>query len=158
MNLYRGRVNQSSTSTTTKNQRPSSLNNSQMYESQPLKSPLNFNETGTDLLKHVGKWLSVNYFIGPGEYEFPDLIGTKHMLSKMRNIPAFSISSRHDQNRKLIISKNHKVEQIGRDSPGVGQYKYDYADMQKKVLANGNGGNNYSFGFGTRFFDFRQST
>jgi hypothetical protein len=50
------------------------------------------------------------------------------------------------------------VEQIGRDSPGVGQYKYDYADLQKKVLANGNGGSNYSFGFGTRFFDFRQST
>jgi hypothetical protein len=50
------------------------------------------------------------------------------------------------------------VEQIGRDSPGVGQYNYNFAQMQKKVLANGNGGHNYSFGFGTRFFDFRQST
>ena len=80
------------------------------------------------------------------------------MLSKMRNIPAFSMSTRHDQNRKLVISKNHKVEQIGRDSPGVGQYKYDFHELQKKVLANGNGGHNYSFGFGSRFFDFRQST
>jgi hypothetical protein len=80
------------------------------------------------------------------------------MLSKMRNLPAFSISTRHDKNRKLVISKNHKVEQIGRDSPGVGQYNYNFAEMQKKVLANGNGGHDYSFGFGTRFFDFRQST
>jgi hypothetical protein len=33
---------------------------------------------------------------GPGEYDLPDLIGVNHMMSKMRNIPAFTISSRHD--------------------------------------------------------------
>ena len=58
MNLYRGNVNQSSTSTTTKNQRPPSLNNSQVYDSSALKSALNFNSTGTDFLRAVGKWHS----------------------------------------------------------------------------------------------------
>jgi hypothetical protein len=48
------------------------------------------------------------------------------------------------------------VDQIGRDSPGVGSYDYDYSELQKRILASGKGGNNYSFGFGTRFFDFKQ--
>lgn len=58
MNVYRGTANQSSTSTTTKNQRPPSLNNSQIYDSSALKSALNFSSTGTDFLKAVGKWHS----------------------------------------------------------------------------------------------------
>ena len=56
-----------------------------------------------------------------------------------------------------MISSKHFVEQMGRDSPGVGTYNYDFEKLAKRVLTSGNGGNEYSFGFETRFFDFRQS-
>ena len=74
----------------------------------------------------------------------------------MRNIPSYTMSSRTDSKHKVLISKQHKVEQVGRDSPGVGTYDYDYETLSKTVLSKGEGGHDYSFGFGTRFFDFRQ--
>ena len=78
------------------------------------------------------------------------------LISNVKNIPSFSIRERTDQFKKRVITKGHVVDQIGRDSPGVGKYEYDYSELQKRVLASGKGGNNYSFGFTTRFFDFKQ--
>jgi hypothetical protein len=69
------------------------------------------------------------------------------------------MSQKTDKLSKSVISKAHIIEKIGRDSPGVGTYNYDYGKLSKSILAtNGNGGGkDYSFGFGTRFFDFRQN-
>ena len=81
------------------------------------------------------------------------------MLSKLKNIPSYSIYSKVDTNKKVIISKQHTVEQLGRDSPGVGTYDVDYDQLTKKVLAAGRGGGQqYSFGFGSRFFECREQT
>ena len=77
------------------------------------------------------------------------------LISKVKNLPSFSIREKTDHFKKRIITKGHIVDQIGRDSPGVGAYGYDYSELQKKILASGKGGNNYSFGLGSRFFDFK---
>jgi hypothetical protein len=58
----------------------------------------------------------------------------------VKNLPSFSLYAKVDTNKKVIISKQHKVDQIGRDSPGVGTYQYDYDALTKKVLAAGKGG------------------
>ena len=73
----------------------------------------------------------------------------------MRNIPSYTMSTHLDAKKKVIISKDHYIEQVGRDSPGVGSYSYDYDTLSKKVLGKRKPGTEYSFGFGTRFFDFR---
>ncbi len=86
----------------------------------------------------------------------PKLTGSTNILiSKVKNIPSFSIRERTDQFKKRIITRGHVVDQMGRDSPGVGSYKYDFCELQKKILASGKGGSNYSFGYGSRFFDFK---
>jgi hypothetical protein len=110
----------------------------------------------SDIYKPIGNhYMLIGDIIGPGQYDLPKLTGTKNMVSTLSNFPAFTMSSKIDSNKKVVISKKHSIEQLGRDSPGVGAYQYDYEKLQRKFLANGNGGNNYSFGFGTRFFDFR---
>lgn len=67
--------------------------------------------------------------VGPGQYDLPQLTGQKQTISRIKNLPAYSISTRTDKMKKLIISKDHKVDQIGRDSPGVGAYNYDYSKL-----------------------------
>ncbi len=53
MNLYRGKANQSTTSNSI------NLNQSQMIDSGTLKSAINFNSTGRDFMKPVGKFLKI---------------------------------------------------------------------------------------------------
>ncbi|TNV81678.1 hypothetical protein FGO68_gene3382 [Halteria grandinella] len=128
----------------------SSHNNKSMsYDSQTMRQILIESNVLSDAMKPIG----------PGQYNLPSMTGQKHMLSKLKNIPSFSIYSKVDQNKKVVITKEHKVEQLGRDSPGVGTYEYDYDQLTKKVLAAGRGGGQqYSFGFGSRFFDFREQS
>ena len=57
----------------------------------------------------------------------------------------------------MIISNEHKVDQIGRDSPGVGKYQYDYSKLASSVLSTGKGGKSYSFGTGRKFFELSQN-
>lgn len=61
-------------------------------------------------------------------------------------------------NKKLVISKQHMQEVAGRDSPGVGSYKYDFEKLSKSVLSkpNDSGGNatrDYSFPKASKFFE-----
>lgn len=49
---------------------------------------------------------------------------------------------------------------IGRDSPGVGSYKYDYSKLMNKVLSKGNNAeseSNYSFKKEKKFFEITQN-
>lgn len=47
---------------------------------------------------------------------------------------------------------------IGKDSPGVGSYNYDYNKLAKSILAGkGQGGQDFSFGAQTKFFEFTSS-
>lgn len=38
------------------------------------------------------------------------------------------------------------MDNLGKDSPGVGTYEYDYDKLTKSVLGKGKGGMDYSFG------------
>eukprot|EP00347_Sterkiella_histriomuscorum_P013432 403364728 len=96
--------------------------------------------------------------VGPGEYKLPNLTGVKQVVSTKQNQPSFSMRERTDTNSKMVISSDHKVDQIGKDSPGVGQYSYDYSKLTKSVLSTNNkssgGGHNYSFSGQRKYFDF----
>lgn len=41
-----------------------------------------------------------------------------------------------DLNRKMVISPKHVQDMIGRDSPGVGAYAYDFMHLSQSVLGN----------------------
>lgn len=60
----------------------------------------------------------------------PRLTGSSNILiSKVKNLPSFSIREKTDQFKKRVITKGHVVDQIGRDSPGVGAYEYDFSQL-----------------------------
>lgn len=42
---------------------------------------------------------------------------------------------------------------LGKDSPGVGAYEYDFGQLSRSVLNRGKGGDNYSFGSSQKFFE-----
>lgn len=70
----------------------------------------------------------------------------------------FSLSPRTDANRKVVISPKHVQDMLGRDSPGVGTYQYDFNKLSKSVLNKGKGGDNYSFGSAKKFFELSTVT
>ena len=90
--------------------------------------------------------------------EVPTMLGRKLPLSTSKNLPMFTFSPRTDLNRKQIITSKHVQDMLGRDSPGVGAYEYDYDKLSKSVL-NGKrraaGFENYSFGSTEKFFELK---
>lgn len=64
---------------------------------------------------------------GPGQYENHKLIGTTIAESQKVNQPKYSFGMKHDfyQRKPPIISKNHKVDYLSRESPGAGTYSPD---------------------------------
>ena len=51
-----------------------------------------------------------------------------------------------------MITSKHISEVLGRDSPGVGSYNYDFQNLSKSVLSTkGNGRADYSFGKSIKF-------
>jgi len=66
--------------------------------------------------------------------EVPSMVGRKLPLSNLKNIPMFTLSPRTDLNRKQVISSKHLVDVLGRDSPGVGAYQYDFDKLSRSVL------------------------
>lgn len=77
-------------------------------------------------------------------------------MSTIKNLPSFTLSPRTDKQNKLVISSKHVQDQLGRDSPGVGSYQFDFAALSKSVLNKGKGGDEYSFGNGQKFFELNQ--
>ncbi|CDW73463.1 UNKNOWN [Stylonychia lemnae] len=67
------------------------------------------------------------------------------------------VGYRTDPNQKQVISSQHKVDQLGKDSPGVGAYNYDYSNLTNKILAQGSVVQNFSFSQQRKFFDFTQN-
>ena len=61
---------------------------------------------------------------GPDTYNaLRDLIAKKQqVVSRYKNVPSFPVFSRSDKHNKTIITGNHKADQLGQDSPGVGLY------------------------------------
>lgn len=53
---------------------------------------------------------------------------------------------RTDFKNKVIISGAHKVDKLGRDSPGVGFYTSTAEDLYKNVRASNAGDRGCSFG------------
>ena len=56
-----------------------------------------------DVLRPIGKegWMLPYLDVGPGSYEIPVLTGkNKHLLSNMKDLPSFSMSSKIDNKRK----------------------------------------------------------
>ncbi len=86
------------------------------------------------------------------------MLGRKLPLSTSKNLPMFTFSPRTDVNCKKIITSKHVVDMLGRDSPGVGAYEYDYDKLSRSVL-NGKrrmgGYENYSFGATEKFFELK---
>jgi hypothetical protein len=89
------------------------------------------------------------------------MVGRKLPLSNLKNIPMFTFSPRTDLNRKQVISSKHLVDMLGRDSPGVGAYKYDFDKLSRSVLNAANNPKkpglheNYSFGSTEKFFELK---
>lgn len=88
----------------------------------------------------------------------PTMIGKKLPLSNTKNIPMFTFSPRTDEHRKMIISSKHVQDMLGKDSPGVGAYQYDFGKLSRSVLNKGKGGDNYSFGSTQKFFELSSVT
>eukprot|EP00347_Sterkiella_histriomuscorum_P009711 403340173 len=99
--------------------------------------------------------------VGPGNYDLPVLTGQKQISSTKQSPPSFSISQRVDPNKKVVISKDHIQEIIGRDSPGVGSYTYDYNRLQRILSKSNMGGvtvnDNYSFTKEKKFFELTEN-
>ncbi len=59
---------------------------------------------------------------GPGDYEVHTQIGSEgeRFLSNNRTTPFYSMAVRHTGS---VISKDHYQDWVGKDTPGVGQYK-----------------------------------
>ena len=74
------------------------------------------------------------------------MLGNRLPLSNTKNIPMFTLGAHTDVKNKVIISSKHIQDQLGRDSPGVGTYQYDFDKLSKSVLNRGKGGDNFSFG------------
>ncbi|CDW79404.1 UNKNOWN [Stylonychia lemnae] len=130
----------------TNNARSSSLSNT-----RPEDDPFNSSITVQDLLKPVG----------PGNYELPNLTGQKQIISTKQSPPSFSLSSRTDHNNRVIISKQHVQEIVGRDSPGVGSYNYDYSQLMNNFISKGGTSTElkakYSFKKEKKFFQLTQN-
>ena len=103
---------------------------------------------------------SSKLFIGHGgnSYQIPQMIGNRLPLSHTKNIPMFTFSPRTDEKRKVVISNKHVQDMLGKDSPGVGAYQYDFGKLSKSVLNKGKGGDNYSFGSTRKFFELSSVT
>ena len=61
---------------------------------------------------------------GPDTYNvMRDLIAKKQQIvSRYKNEPSFPVFSRSDKHNKTVITSGHKVDKLGKDSPGVGLY------------------------------------
>jgi hypothetical protein len=46
-------------------------------------------------------------------------------MSRLRNPPAFSINGPKNPTYKHVISKEHVVDLLGKETPGVGAYKLE---------------------------------
>ena len=78
----------------------SSQNKSLSYDSNTMRQLLFESSVLDDALKPIG----------PGQYNLPSMTGQKNMLSKVKNLPSYSLYAKVDSNKKVIISKQHKVE------------------------------------------------
>lgn len=98
------------------------------------------------------------------------MIGNSRLpLSNTKNLPMFTLSPKTDVNRKVVISSKHVQDQLGRDSPGVGTYQFDFNKMSKSVLNSvGPGGikgsavlssrAEFSFGSTEKYFELTSVT
>ena len=61
--------------------------------------------------------------IGPNQYQDPSspLVKRQNNNSTKKNFPSFSIM-KSKQNAKMVITSMHTVDNLGMDSPGVGNY------------------------------------
>ena len=64
-------------------------------------------------------------------YTIKSLFGRPVMNSKQETTPSFTFAGK--SNDRVVISKQHMGEVIGRDSPGVGAYKYDNLNLTAEV-------------------------
>jgi hypothetical protein len=86
------------------------------------------------------------------------MLGRKLPLSNTKNLPMFTLAPLTDPNNKVVISSKHVQDQLGRDSPGVGAYQYDFDQLSKSVLNRGKGGDKFSFGSSAKFFEHSSVT
>ena len=109
-------------------------------------------------IERNGMTLDLNKPVGPGNYDMPALTGRSIHVSSKRNFPMISLSHRTDPNNKVMITKEHTSMIMGRDSPGVGTYTYDYSKLANKILSNhSRAGSEFSIGNQRKFFQFKES-
>ena len=60
-------------------------------------------------------------------YATKSLFGRPMMNSKQETTPSFTFAGK--SNDRVVISNQHMGEVIGRDSPGVGSYRYDNLNL-----------------------------
>jgi len=64
------------------------------------------------------------------------MLGKPLPLSTIKNPQFITLGAITDQSRKMVISPKHVQDMIGRDSPGVGAYAYEFASLSQTVLGN----------------------
>ena len=65
-----------------------------------------------------------------------NMVGKSMPLSTIKNPQFITLGAITDYNRKMVISPKHYQDMIGRDSPGVGAYAYDFVHLSQSVLGN----------------------
>ena len=89
-------------------------------------------------------------FVTPGpDYKVQQYFGKKSQVSNVRNSPSFGMLGRSDSKNKLVISLQHKVDMLGKDSPKVGLYNNNI-DQLYKIQKRGNIGS-MAFSKASRF-------
>lgn len=89
---------------------------------------------------------------GPNQYDSQkNVIGRKHFATNLKNEPQYLMQGRTDANNKIVITGAHKVDKLGRDSPGVGFYTSTAEDLYKFVRTSNAGDKGCAFGRESRW-------
>jgi len=75
---------------------------------------------------------------GPDSYQADhSLIGKTHSFSKIKNSPGIKIGrAKLETGARIMISSEHKVHLLGKESPGVGNYNIDQRYIDRYVKKN----------------------
>lgn len=92
---------------------------------------------------------------GP-DYRVQHGFGQRSPVSNVRNAPSFGIPGGTDSKNKVVISSQHVVDKLGKDSPSVGAYNNDIDKLYKIQRRNNVG--SMAFSKARRFKDDRSKS